>query len=197
MSSFSYRDAYRAFDARVEAVFSRYPVLAQHDSPGSRVLTVVVLAIFVFVLTRELGIRFGLLEDPGKAVFKEIPVHCAHLRARVNVVLAARPQGVYAKPVVYAIEFGPEDFDEKHNEDPEFGMGLTLGHLRAKVLGLFADSSLALDPDVAEVRLYSEKDIHRVEIRHRGKVLPPSANHEHLCLLGVETGHLVDATISV
>lgn len=190
-------------DATVVREFAKYPILRGHgETLAGRWITVAVLAVLVALVSHhvvfDIGVRYGWWRDRSKEIFRDLPVHCAHLD--VNVVVertasAGDPAPPQADPtgslaVRFHIEFGPDDFDLKHNDDPEFGYGSKLNHLRAKILSLARDSSLGKrDP---ALHTLSEKNVRvfREEVE-----LMEADNETYLCLLGIETGSTITGVV--
>lgn len=181
-------------------------------------LFLIVASIICFETLYWSGIYLGLWEYHAKDIFREIPIHCAHVYVKVN--LAKESDGdkvrelfitkksnrfnvfewkapkesekklfLMSKSVKYNFEFSPEDFEE--NPEPEFGSSLE--HLRKKVLTTLSSSNVY------------EKYL-------RGKVLDPSRvlvfnnNHEevktednkkYLSKIGIETGNLIECIVLV
>lgn len=140
-------------------------------TPASKVITFIIIFSFIFLLTYEtvywLGIYLDLWEYHAKDIFTEVPVHCAHVYVRVNIVdqqnidrlreyyLLKRKLKYQVlswnqvnqlgsevfkilKFIKYHFEFSPEDFEM--NDEPEFGS--TVKHLREKVGRLVNGSKL-------------------------------------------------------
>jgi hypothetical protein len=57
------------------------------------------------------------MEEPSDEVFKEIPVHCAHVYISINLVKKneketddqGKPKFLLKYPIVYHFEFSPEE----------------------------------------------------------------------------------------
>lgn len=127
---------------------------------------------FIGLLSYEIiywsGIYLNVWEYHAKDVFTEVPIHCAHVNIRLNIInrssesqlkeyydiknksryhnilywkqLNDLSEGLFKlnKFVKYYFEFSPDDFEM--NKEPEFGS--TVLHLRAKILKLFNESEL-------------------------------------------------------
>ncbi|ODQ79417.1 hypothetical protein BABINDRAFT_8356 [Babjeviella inositovora NRRL Y-12698] len=205
------------FDALVTAQFSRNAILSAHtDTFTGKYITLVVLTTFTVVLVYQtiysIGLRLDWWEYHAKEIFRELPVHCAHLYVDVNVVQTPSDKGLqlallskntktpqykaicaFPRPIRYNIEFGPEDFDLKHNDDPEFGYGSKLDHLRGKILLLIKGIS------VKEGHLESleRASASSVRVFKNGKEFSVDQDGEYLCILGIETGNRILAFIEI
>lgn len=117
------------------------------------------------------------------------PVHCAHLYIEANVVLDPPANLLLKSPLKYHIEFSPEDFEDCH--DPE--LGSTLGFTRKKLYHLFKDSSIykEMRHDIDTFRVSD------VKIFYNSGELKPADDATQLCLLGIETGFLLDVLFSI
>lgn len=190
------------------------------QNPISKSITQAFIVLFVTVFFYEIfywsGIRLGLWEYHARHIFKEIPVHCAHVFVRVNVAhdqekLADYYQLKRESPynilkwkllndkglqvfdlkrfVQYHFEFSPEDFEM--NPHPE--MGSTIRHLRAKVLDTFMQSSVYL-------KLYQSKQISVQNViiyNNRNEQVPTTKDDTYLSQIHIETGNLIDCIILI
>lgn len=188
-------------------------------TPTGKYITEFILVISVLLLTYETiywtGIHFGLWEYHAKDIFTEIPVHCAHVYVRVNVVkreneksmdeyyqvkqkskynplnhnvISAIKEKAFERSdfIKYHFEFSPDDFEM--NPEPEYGS--TIEHLRNRVLKLFNDSDLykefQSDNLTAENIVIYDKNSQKI-----GK----DKDKEYLAKSGIETGDVVDCII--
>lgn len=173
---------------------------------------------FFIVLFYEIiywsGIYLGLWEYHAKDIFKEIPVHCAHVYIRINMVdkkNVPRLRDYYSfrisllnfwqineknrigsdlfklkRFVKYHFEFGPEDFEM--NENPEYGS--TVLHLKGKILHTFTTSKLFLK--------YLDKDYkenHLILFDNKSNEVDKSRDNEYLSKANIETGNVIDCII--
>lgn len=188
-------------------------------NPVSRIISESLFLIFIWLFCYETiywtGIYLHLWEYHAKDIFKEIPVHCAHVYVRVNVTkkenlrelrqyYASRswlteipvikfffstPPGLFELPksVRYHFEFSPEDFE--NNPEPENGS--TIEHLRQRVLNLFNDSSFfesfhdKISLSVRDVFITNNKSA-EVGLEH---------DKTYLSQIHIETGNTIDAII--
>lgn len=183
-----------------------------------RLITELLTVIFFIVLFYETiywsGIYLGLWEYHAKDIFKEIPVHCAHVYIRINMVdrkNVARLRDYYSfkisllnlwqikeknrigsdlfkfkRFVKYHFEFGPEDFEM--NESPEYGS--TVLHLKGKILHTFKTSKLFqkyLDKDYTEDNL--------ILFDNKSNEVDKSKDNEYLSKADIETGNVIDCVI--
>ncbi|WEJ96407.1 hypothetical protein PSN45_003946 [Yamadazyma tenuis] len=147
---------------------------------SGRYISEFILVFSVLLLSYEItywtGIYLGWWEYHAKDIFKEIPVHCAHVYVQLNVAkrnnldkvdhfynlkfkskynilnwktLSEAKKAAFEREdfIKYHFEFSPEDFEM--NDDPEYGS--TIDHLRRKILDLFNSSDL-YDPYKSEKR---------------------------------------------
>ena len=190
-------------------------------TPTSKFITELLIIVFVLLLTYEViywsGIYLGLWEYHAKDIFTEVPIHCAHINVRINVVRENKKFALleyYAlkekychnliywkrlnelsnevfelnKFIKYYFEFSPEDFEM--NKEPEFGS--TIGHLRSKVLGIVNSSDIFSDfnrskLEANDVKIYN----------NRNEEVPLTKNEEYLSKCHIETGNVIDAVIVI
>lgn len=162
------------------------------------------------------GIKVGIWEYHANDIFKEIPVHCAHLYCRVNVVRSKDLDKlneyyrlkhtsnaliswtretkllleIFALPkfVKYHFEFSPEDFEM--NKDPEWGS--TVLHLREKIAALFSELDVYKQfhdnkPKPHDVLIYDTR------YSPVGKTL----DGQYLSKVGIETGNVIDTVVRI
>lgn len=188
-------------------------------NPVSRAISEVFFLILVWLVCYEtiywLGIRLQLWEYHAKDIFKEVPVHCAHVYVRVNVAkkensedvrqyygsrswlhdipLVNRflppPPGLFElpRPVKYHFEFSPEDF--QNNPEPEHGS--TIEHLRQRVLNLFEDSSFF--KKFHGKKNYSKEDIFLTN--NKMTEVGFKDDKAYLSKVHIETGNTIDAIV--
>lgn len=184
------------------------------NSFEGRVITEILFLSFVALLSYEIvystGIRYQWWEYHAKDIFKEVPVHCAHVYIDVNLALQSDRAKVatyytrtarstqnaeksvlkLSQPVRYHLEFGPDDFEDNNNPD----LGSTVSHLRGKVLSMVRDSdmhaSLIPEPNALaadSVLIFTRKNI---EIKAQ-------QDEQYLVKCGIETGHLIHCVVLV
>ena len=188
-------------------------------TPTSKFITESLIVLFFIVLSYETiywsGIYLNLWEYHAKDIFTEIPIHCAHVYFRLNVISS---EDLYQlaryytlkqhskfnilkwnelnqlgsslfklkKFIRYHFEFSPEDFEM--NDNPEFGSTIT--HLRSKILQLFENSRIYREFHDKE---YSERDVlifnkHDEEVDRK-----EDSNYLNKC--NIETGNVIDCII--
>ncbi|GEQ68172.1 hypothetical protein JCM33374_g1839 [Metschnikowia sp. JCM 33374] len=205
-------------------------VLSQHNftssliqNPVSKVITECLFIGFVVLFWYELlywsGIYIGLWEYHAKDIFKEVPVHCAHVYVRLNIAKKTDAENVRSyyqlkkqspynilnwktlnekgtnlfelnQFVKYHFEFSPEDFE--NNPEPE--LGSTIEHLREKTLATFLRSSI-------KAKFYSElKGVSLDDVlifNNKTEEVKPSHNKTYLSKIHIETGNVIDGIILV
>lgn len=167
------------------------------ESKSSRFVTAVLiyggilLALYEIVL--HTGVALNLWRNPADEVFKEIPVHCAHVYVSINLLKDVddgekdeeedKPEYLLKYPIVYHFEFSPEEY--AHEE-----YGTDLKFIREKVHKWFLTS---------EVYHHHKQDIEDVLPENldfyskKGKLLRGEDNY--LCNLGVDTGDTIYCVI--
>lgn len=152
----------------------------------------ILLAIYETIL--HLGVALNLWKNPADEVFKEIPVHCAHVYVSINLlskekvdeetddekVRADKRDYLLKYPIVYHFEFSPEEY--AHEE-----YGTDLKFIKGKVHNWFTTSEVyhhnkkhIQNPvTVDDLSFYSKK----------GKKLV--GDDEYLCDLDVGTGDTI------
>ncbi|CAK7894404.1 hypothetical protein CAAN1_02S05974 [[Candida] anglica] len=188
-------------------------------TPTSKHITYTLFVLFVVVFFYETlywsGIYLGLWEYHAKDIFTEVPVHCAHVYIRLNVVQkdnVSKLESHYSKaqdsfltrywtrfttpkydfterslPITYHFEFSPEDFEM--NESPEWGS--TIDHLRNKILDTYRESPLK---SKGNAKVTSSNVI---LFNNKYQLIQHKQNNSYLCKCHIETGNLIDAFITV
>ncbi|KAI3406687.1 hypothetical protein KGF56_000533 [Candida oxycetoniae] len=190
-------------------------------TPTSKFITEILVFIFLGLLSYEViywsGIYLHLWDYHAKDIFTEVPIHCAHLNVRLNLVQKKKEHALVdyydlkqkyyhnfiywkrlneisneifemKKFVKYYFEFSPEDFEM--NQEPEFGS--TISHLRCKVLDLFKSSELFVNYDKSHLQ---PKDVKL--FNNRNEEVPLSQNDNYLSKTNIETGNTIDAVIVI
>lgn len=200
--------------------------LISHSEYGShlmssqlgRKITEVLFLTFIAVLSYETiyhtGIYLNFWEHHAKHIFKEIPVHCAHVYVDVNFVSAESMREARAtqnpksqsdhllktlhkasafrfpKMVRYHLEFSPEDFE--NNADPD--LGSTIGHLREKVLSI-AKGSESFASEIDSIDDLTSQSVY-VFNRKSNEVLFEK-NNDYLVHCNIETGNKISCVIVI
>ncbi|CAI5759108.1 unnamed protein product [Candida verbasci] len=193
-------------------------------TPTSKFITEVLIISFFLLLSYEIvywsGIYLNLWEYHAKDVFTEIPIHCAHLYIRLNIInsniidklidyysikqkskfnpyywnqLNSLGNDIFKldKFLKYYFEFSPEDFEM--NKQPEYGS--TIEHLRNKTLKLFIESS--------ELSKKYENENEKLTIdnvlifNNKNEIVPSSKNDEYLSKCNIETGNVIDIVMVI
>lgn len=164
------------------------------QSPSSRFITVLLvylgILLGIYELVLHTGVSLGLWKNPADEVFKEIPVHCAHVYVSINLLSKNdnadgaenqdEPNYLLKYPIVYHFEFSPEEYA---HED----YGTDLKFIKNKVHSWFSTSevyhhnkALINGPiTVDDLRFYSKNR----------KLL--EGDDEYLCDLDVGTGDTI------
>lgn len=117
------------------------------QSTASRIITAGLIYMGILLAIYEIGLHtgvaLGLWNNPAYEVFKEIPVHCAHVYVSINML--KQDEEIEEKdnssryllkyPVVYHFEFSPEEYAHE-----EFGTDLKF--IKSKVHQWFSTSEL-------------------------------------------------------
>lgn len=210
------------FDAQFTAAMARHSFTNDLiHNPVSRTITETLFVAFVVLLTYETlywsGIYLGLWEYHAKEIFKEVPVHCAHVYVRINLARkadAAKVRQYYLikqessynimnwkkldalgqelfllkQFVKYHFEFSPEDFE--NNPDPE--LGSTIEHLRQRILHTFNESAI-------RSKVHPGKDDLTVGdvlvFNNKSKEVGPAEDKTYLSKIHIETGNVIDSII--
>lgn len=189
-------------------------------TPTSKFITEILVLTFIGLLSYEIiywsGIYLNVWEYHAKDVFTEVPIHCAHVNIRLNIInrssesqskeyydiknksryhnilywkqLNDLSEGLFKlnKFVKYYFEFSPDDFEM--NKEPEFGS--TVLHLRAKILKLFNESEL--------YRNYEKTNVQPNDVKifnNQNKEVPIEENDNYLSKCNIETGNTIDAIV--
>ncbi|KAG7665077.1 uncharacterized protein J8A68_001386 [[Candida] subhashii] len=189
--------------------------------PTSKFITEILVIIVIGLISYEsiywTGIYLGLWEYHAKDIFTEVPIHCAHLSVRMNIIsqqdknklleyyqlkqlskynplywnkLNLLSEEIFKlnKFIKYYYEFSPEDFEM--NKEPEFGS--TIEHLRTKTLNLFRESDL-----------YKEYHCHDLTIRNvlvfnnKNDEVRQDQDLNYLSKCNIETGNVIDCVIVI
>ncbi|TID13586.1 hypothetical protein CANINC_004848 [Pichia inconspicua] len=159
--------------------------------PQSRFITIGLvylgLLLAIYELGLNLGVKLGLWKNPAHEVFKEIPVHCAHVYVSINMIKeedskikSGKPKYLLKYPIVYHFEFSPEEY--AHEE-----YGTDLKFLKSKVYDWFSSSEVFLhnkdsikkDLSINDLKFYNKKR----------EILV--GDDEYLCDLGIATGETI------
>ncbi|EGW35591.1 uncharacterized protein SPAPADRAFT_131311 [Spathaspora passalidarum NRRL Y-27907] len=190
-------------------------------TPASKFITELLVIVSIGLISYETiywsGIYLNLWEYHAKDIFTEIPIHCAHVHIRLNVIKKSdqdklkeyyelKQKSKYnvlywnrltqlsteifllEKFVKYYFEFSPEDFEM--NEEPE--LGSTIEHLRNKTLNIFKESDA-----------YKHLDNHSITIddvviyNNKNQLVPKAENNNYLSKCQIETGNVIDSVILV
>ena len=188
-------------------------------TPTSKFITETLIVLFFIVLSYETiywtGIYLNLWEYHAKDIFTEVPIHCAHVYVRLNVISAKDMDqlekyyslkqhskfnilkwnelnqlgsGLFKlrKFIKYHFEFSPEDFEM--NENPEFGS--TVIHLRRKILQLFENSKIYKEFHDKE---YKDRDV--LIFNKYDKEIDHQLDSCYLSKCDIETGNVIDCII--
>lgn len=195
---------------------SEYGSHLMSTSLGLRITQVLFLA-FIAVLSYETiyhtGIYLHLWEHHAKHIFKEIPVHCAHVYIDVNfasadsirenrlacashkskpnhLIKAMHKASAFKFPgmVRYHLEFSPDDFE--NNMDPD--LGSTIGHLREKILKL-AQGSEYFSTVIGNLNELTTEAVCIFD--RKNNEIPPEKNDAYLVHCNIETGNKVTCII--
>lgn len=156
----------------------------------TKIFAVVLVLVVVYEVMFKVLVSLEIWEDQSKRFFVDKPVHCAHVYCLVSFVIDGLLEDDYAglkarhqvlrRPLKYHIEFGPDDYDFKEDEE----LGSTVGFLTRKLEEFVVDSSVVKPEDIIEARLY-----------RRGEL--KDEKEKALCLAGIETGKTVEYIVSV
>ncbi|KAM9900654.1 hypothetical protein OXX79_005008 [Metschnikowia pulcherrima] len=193
------------------------------QNPVSKTITECLFVAFVVLFCYEVlywsGIYLHLWEYHAKDIFKEVPVHCAHVYVRLNVASRKDVEKVRSyyqlkrespynilkwresnekgaeifelnQFVKYHFEFSPEDFE--NNPEPE--LGSTIEHLREKTLSTFLRSSIHAKfyPHVKQI---SPGDVYI--FNNKIQEVTPEQNQSYLSKVHIETGNVIDSIVLV
>ncbi|KAG0681229.1 hypothetical protein C6P42_004313 [Pichia californica] len=180
------------------------------QSSASRFVTALLIYGGIFLAIYETILHFGVAmnwwKNPADEVFKEIPVHCAHVYVSINLLKDGsddeesegnekddkkedkkenneKTKYLLKYPIVYHFEFSPDEY--AHEE-----YGTDLKFLKGKVHNWFESS---------EVYYHHKKDIGEISTQDlsfynkKGKLI--RGDDEYLCDLGVDTGDTIYCVI--
>lgn len=190
-------------------------------TPSGRVISEILLVGFLLLLAYEVaywsGIYLGLWEYHAKDIFTEVPIHCAHVHIRLNVVeqkdidklreyqllqkdsffnVRSQKRGrdvrrdilKLPKSVHYHFEFSPEDYDSDLNP----GYGSKIGHLRKKIVGLFLNSDF--------YKPYHSKELNMQNVMVFNKLhdeVKPANDNSYLVKMNIETGDAIEVFVVI
>lgn len=190
-------------------------------NPVSKTITELLFVTFVLLMCYETiywsGIYLNLWDYHAKEIFKEIPIHCAHVYVRINFArrddvesvrkyyelkldssynilnwnkLNAVGGNVFELDqfVKYHFEFSPEDFE--NNPEPEFGS--TIHHLRNKIFSTFKQSSIR---DKLQFEESGLKPLDVLIFNNRAKEVGSDNDTTYLSKIHIETGNVIDSII--
>lgn len=181
-------------------------------------LFLIVTSIICYETFYWSGIYLGLWEYHAKDIFKEVPIHCAHVYIKINLSKLENVDKIrelyqikkknrynvmeWTAPkqsekelfilkdfVKYHFEFSPEDFEE--NPEPEYGS--TVEHLRSRVLSTITSSSVY-------EKYLQESDLSAKNVlifNNKYDEVNEDANKKYLSKIGIETGNLVNCIVLV
>lgn len=215
--------AYCQFDNYVVDVLSARAFTANLITTRvSRIISEGLFVSFVLLFSYELiywsGIYLGLWEYHAKDIFTEVPVHCAHIYVRINIIdekdvsklrayyglkqsssfnvfnwkklnLLAQDIFKLKKFVKYHFEFSPDDFEK--NPQPEWGS--TVEHLRLKILSLVDSSSFY--NDFVKGKKLSKENV--LVFNNKNEEVTKDHDQQYLSKVFIETGNVIDCTIAV
>lgn len=174
------------------------------ESSSSRFITALLIYGGILLTIYEIILHFGVAmnwwNNPADEVFKEIPVHCAHVYISINLLKEEedddededenqdsdnrkKPHYLLKYPIVYHFEFSPEEY--AHEE-----YGTDLKFITDKVYKWFLTS---------EVYHHHKQHVGEITTTNlnfynkKGKLL--KGDDEYLCDLGVETGDTIYCVI--
>lgn len=181
-------------------------------------LFLIVTSIICYETFYWSGIYLGLWEYHAKDIFKEVPIHCAHVYIKVNLAKRENAEKIcdlyqvkkknrynvmeWTAPkqsekelfilkdsVKYHFEFSPEDFEE--NPEPEYGS--TVEHLRKRVLSTITSSSVYVKY-LQDITLSAE-DV--LVFNSKYDEVRKDNNKEYLSKIGIETGNLINCIVLI
>lgn len=188
-------------------------------TPTSKLISELLVIIFILVLNYEIiywsGIYLGLWQYHARHIFTEVPIHCAHVYVRINLIDQANHQQLLTyynlknqykynilnwsklnamaselfhlnQFVKYHLEFSPEDFES--SDDPEFGS--TIDNLRERILNLFNESVLYAKYHDDKL---SKENV--VIFNNKDQIVTDYSNYLSKC--NIETGNVIDCIITI
>ncbi|CAN3371530.1 hypothetical protein DIURU_003864 [Diutina rugosa] len=192
-------------------------------TPTSKFITESLLVLFFIVINYEIvywsGIHLGLWEYHARHIFKEIPVHCAHVYVRINVVTAddtdqlnnyyslkrqskrgvasltnwskmtEEGQSVFQLPQFVKYHLEFSPEDFESSQDPEYGC--TVDHLRKRVLELWNESDLYSPWN--QPHHPPPKQV----VVYSNKDVEVTKGDEYLSKVDIETGNVIDVVVVV
>ncbi|RKP32862.1 hypothetical protein METBISCDRAFT_21125 [Metschnikowia bicuspidata] len=213
----------QALDSWFETTFLQHEFsLVLVHTKVSKYITEVLFLIVACILCYETlywsGIYLGLWEYHAKDIFKEVPIHCAHVYVKINFASSAKSDMVreiydikrknrcnvlkWNSPkeledeallmrnyVKYHFEFSPEDFDD--NPEPEFGS--TVEHLRKHVLNMVSSS-----PVFVKYLESSELEPSNVLVfNSKHEEVTTDDDKKYLSKIKIETDNLIECVVLV
>lgn len=203
--------------------------LSQHEfsrvlvqTAVSKCVTEVLFLIVSFIICYETlywsGIYLGAWQYHARDIFKEVPIHCAHVYVRVNLSKRADADKVrelylikkknrynvlkWTAPkdsehelfllkdcVKYHFEFSPEDFEM--NPEPEYGS--TVEHLRNRIVSTIT-SSPVYEKYLGNAQL---EPTHVLVYSCKYEEVVKENDKWYLSKIGIETGNLIDCVVLV
>lgn len=188
----------------------------------SKYITEALFLIVSFIICYETlywsGIYLGLWDYHAKDIFKEVPIHCAHVYVKINFAkreTRAKVRDLYdikcknrynvlewrapKEPesrlfllkdfVKYHFEFSPEDFEE--NPEPEYGS--TVEHLRKRVLSTINSTSV-YDKYLENAQL-DPSNVLVFTSKHME--VTEDDDKKYLSKANIETGNLIECVVLV
>ncbi|KAG7816429.1 hypothetical protein KL942_004091 [Ogataea angusta] len=167
------------FHIRIYELYNKSDLTKQLlASNWSKCITLIFTYTFIAIITHQIlmlmGRHLGLISRHTD-VFIETPTHCSHVYVSVNVIQNRPKRELLSRPIVYYIEFGPDDY-----EDPD--LGTTLGFLRRKLLALLRENELLTKHNQKLNYIQCDK----LEIFKKERLLTDDG--EFLCNMDVNTG---------
>ncbi|ESW98382.1 hypothetical protein KL918_003873 [Ogataea parapolymorpha] len=124
----------------------------------------------------QIGCHLGLISKQVD-LFIETPTHCSHVYVSVNIIRnnGKLKRELFSRPIVYYIEFGPDDY-----EDPD--LGTTLRFLRRKLVALLQENELLTKHNQQVNYIQCDK----LQLFKKERLL--TDDEEFLCNMDVNTG---------
>ncbi|AWU74889.1 hypothetical protein CAS74_003250 [Pichia kudriavzevii] len=168
------------------------------QSAPSRIVTVTLIYMGILLAAYEIvlhtGVFLGIWKNPADEVFKEIPVHCAHVYVNINLIKkedarrkhdqSVKPKYLLKYPIVYHFEFSPEEYAHE-----EFGTDLKF--LKGKVQQWFLTSEV-YHHNKEEISEEITMDDFKFYNKHRELLV---GDDKYLCDLDIGTGETVYCVI--
>ncbi|KAI5955028.1 hypothetical protein KGF54_001589 [Candida jiufengensis] len=192
-------------------------------TPTSKFITEFLIIVFFGLLSYEIiywsGIYLRLWEYHAKDIFKEIPIHCAHINIKLNLIKSDKLDKLkkhydektkinYQTNFINLLKqnnnnndlFELKNFikyyfefspdDFEMNKEPEFGS--TIKHLREKILRLFKESDLFNEYDHPKITIDDVKIYNNLN-----QEVPKQENENYLSKCNIETGNVIDVIIII